>query len=634
MSQESGSKGFGTIIPVHLSVRQEEQQMVSGTVFLRGSLLASWAGLAMALSGASPRALADHFPRQPGIKILHYGFEVTLNDASDDLSVKDTIDFELQADGVQTLDLNLCNLIAEPRQEDRLNPCLQQAPRRPGAGAPGAAAAPAPTSVGRGMTVTAVEANGKALSYEHKNDVLRIQLPAAHAGDKLKITISYHGIPATGLNIGRNQYGDRGWFTDNWPNKARNWLATIDHISVKAPKTISVTAPSSYQVLSNGKMTEQTDLPGGMRRTTWNEALPIPPWQYSLAVAQYAVKYFGSAEGTEFSTWVFPQNADAGFNALDPHTASIFEFYSDHIGPFMYEKLAQLDATFAGGATEPATTIFYYNGAYGAESHEMAHQWFGDAVTESDWDDVWLAEGFATYFALLYTEHQDGRDAFLAGVKRARDSAVNYELAHPADTVVHANLENDSNVFSNSAQIYQGGAMVLHTLRGVLGDDNFWAGIRLYYSRFRNLSATSDDLRHAMEDACAESATCAPENRDLRWFFHEWLNRGGILKVSGTWHYDAAARQLEVTVKQTQDQGLFHMPIEIGVVTAPAPPAAPIAGGAGRRPGGAPAPKPRRFITLDKAETTMTIPLDEAPTDVQLDPGLWVPLMQATFSGN
>ena len=617
--------------------------MESRTKFLRWSLLAGWVSLAVTLNGACRLALADHFPRQPGIKILHYTFDVTLSDASDDVSVNDTVDLQFLADGVQSLDLNLCNLITEPQKEDRLNPCLEPAPRRlgqtagqPGAGTVATSELPVPTSVGRGMTVTAVEADGKPLTYQHHNDLLHINLPASHAGQKLTLSISYHGIPATGLSIGKNRYGDRGWFTDNWPNKARNWLATIDHISVKAPKIISVTAPSGYEVLSNGKLIEQTDLPGGMRRTIWSEALPIPPWQYSLAVAAFSVEYFGSAEGTNFSSWVFPKNAEAGFAALNPRTASIFEFYSDHIGPFSYEKLAHLDAFGSGGATEPATTIFYYNGSYGAESHEMAHQWFGDAVTESDWDDVWLSEGFATYFALLYTEHQDGHDAFLAGVKRTRDLAIRYELAHPADTVVHPNLENDSNVFFNSPQIYQGGAMVLHTLRGVLGDDVFWAGIRLYYNRFRNQSATTDDLRHAMEDACAASAACAPQNRDLDWFFHEWLNRGGILKVSGTWHYNPAARQLEVTVKQTQDQGLFHMPIEIGIVSAvaPAPPTTPPAQREGRRPGDISTSKPRIFITLDKAETTMTIPLDEAPADVQLDPGLWVPLMQATFSSN
>jgi len=463
-------------------------------------------GLTLAFMAAvSANSAADMYPRQPGIKILKYSFDVALGDESDELTVKDTIDVQLIVDGVRGIDLDLCQLVTTPHDPDRLNPCLVPQPRPPrGEQAPPAPSAP-PTSVGFGMTVTAVAAGDKHLEFNHQNDRLHIGFPVPiHAGQKLTIVVSYHGKPATGLFIGKNKYGDRVFFTDNWPNKARNWLATIDHISVKAPKTISVMAPRKYQVISNGLLKEQTDLPGDLRRTVWEESLPIPSWQFSLAVAQMSVNYFGHADDVQFSAWLFPQDREVGLKALDPLTQSVFEFYRSHIGPYAYEKLAQIEAAGSGGATEPATTIFYYSG-FGAAAHEMAHQWFGNAVTEADWDDVWLSEGFATYFNLLYTEHQQGRDAFLNGVRRSRTAAVSYSLAHPADTVVHNNLQNDSEVFSNSTQIYQGGAMVLHTLRGVLGDEKFWAGIRLYSSRFRNASVTTDDLRHAMEDSCQGS---------------------------------------------------------------------------------------------------------------------------------
>jgi aminopeptidase N len=589
-----------------------------------------WVAMAIGLlltTGSTP-SIADMFPRQPGIKVLDYTFDVTLSDASDDMSVKDKVDLQFLTAGVEGINLNLCNLIREPQTPDRLNSCLQPEPRAT-AGKDALPPGPVPTSVGRGMTVTEVTANGKALVFEHRNNILHVQLPSeSHIGDKFSFTVSYHGAPASGIFVGKNDYGDRVWFTDNWPNKARNWLATIDHISVKAPKTIIVTAPRTYQVISNGLKREETDLPNSLRRTTWVETVPIPSWQYSLGVASMAVEYFGKFHGTEFSVWAFPQDREKAFPAFDQKTASIFEFYTDHIGPYSYEKLAHVEATGGGGATEPATSIFYYGGRFDATAHEMAHQWFGDAVTESNWDDVWLSEGFATYFSLLYTEHESGRDAFLAGVKRTRTAAMNYELAHPDDTVVHPNLANDSNVFSNSAQIYSRGAMVLHTLRGVVGDDVFWAGIRLYYSRFRNESATSDDLRHAMEDACSVASNCSHENQDLSWFFQEWLNRGGIMKVDGNWHYDAAAKQLHVTVDQTQSQGLYRMPIEVDVQLPPGSQAVPRSPATNRSQGPVVL---KATILVDKQENSLTIPLDTAPAGVELDPGLWVPMMQATF---
>jgi aminopeptidase N len=594
--------------------------------------------VAMALLMSIPSA-ADQFPRQAGIKILHYGFDVTLGNASDDVAVKDTIDLQFMASGVRGMNLNLCNLIRDPRPENRLNPCLIPPPR-PARGSTEAPAQLSPSSVGRGMTVTGVVSeDGEALTFTHENNILHVNFPKeSRLGQRLSFTVSYHGVPAAGLYIGKNKYGDRVWFTDNWPNKARNWLATIDHISVKAPKTISVTAPDIYQVISNGKVIEQTDLPGDLRRTVWQESLPIPSWQYALGVGAMAVAHFGQFENTQFSAWVFPQDRDSSFKTLEQRTESIFEFYTDHVGPFDYEKLAQVEATGGGGATEPATTIFYYGAhAYGAQAHEMAHQWFGDAVTESSWDDVWLSEGFATYFNLLYVEHEYGRDAFIAGVERTRDAAMRYESAHPEDTVVHKNLTTASNVFSNAPQIYQGGAMVLHMLRGVLGDADFWAGIRLYYDRFRNGSASSDDLRHAMEDACYASGNCPPDYQDLSWFFREWLNRGGFMHVTGSWHYDPQAKELQVVLDQTESQELYRMPIEIGIALPPGTPASEPGAGAsmantGR--GGRDLVGPTiqmATILVDKRHSTLTIPLAVAPQTVQLDPNLWVPMMHATF---
>ena len=247
----------------------------------------------------------------------------------------------------------------------------------------------------------------------------------------------------------------------------------------------------------------------------------------------------------------------------------------------------------------------------------MAHQWFGDSATERDWDDVWLSEGFATYFALLYQEHMDGRDAFVRGVKQSAQGAIRYALANPDSTIVHKNLSDISKVIANNAQIYQGGAQVLHMLRGVLGDDRFWAGIRLYYSRFRNSNASSADFRHAMEDACKDAGNCPAEIQDLGWFFDEWLNRGGVPQVTGSWTYDAAAKSVTVTIDQTQPGALYRMPIEIGRHAADAGSDRCPATGRGLPAARAPAAaevlarrcRARRGSSSRTATSTFTIPL-------------------------
>ncbi len=554
----------------------------------------------------------DSYPRQPGITITHYTFDLVLTDTTDEIRMQEVVDVDLTRAGIAGIDLDLCGprpAGAAPAEPG--DPCV-------GRGGANALSGQANTGGGAstGMTVTSVTDGDRPLTFAQHGDVLHITFASpSHAGEHVSLSLAYHGMPATGFRIGNNKYGARSFVSNDWPNLAHDWLATIDHISMKAPKTMTITAPAKYQVISNGLLVQELDLPNGMRRTTWDEKVPIPTWEFSLAAAPYAVDYFGDYHGIAMSSWVFPQERDSGLKGFATFTQPILEFYIDHIGPFSYEKLAQVQANTVGGGMELASDIFYgYNGVPGRQllAHEMAHQYFGNSVSESDWDDVWLSEGFATYFALLYQEFQDGHDAYLNGIRRSAASAIRYAQAHPQSTIVHQHLQNISQVIANDAQIYQGGAQVLHMLRGVVGTPTFWDGIRLYYARFRNSNATSDDFRRAMQDACAANPDCPADGRDLTWFFPQWLDRGGMLQLNGSWHYDATAKVLHVTLDQTQTQGLYRMPIAIGVGTS----------------------APALRVVVDKQHNDFTFPMAAAPADVTLDPDSWVTMMQATFVKN
>jgi aminopeptidase N len=559
----------------------------------------------LAIATAGARVSADTYVRQPGVRVVHYTFDITVGDANDEIAMKETVDVRIIAAGVTSVDLDLCRFSAQPRapltSDNRHDPC----------GEPTGGGRSAPTAMptgGKGMTVTAVAIGNQPVTFTHDHDLVHITLPRAYSpGDHCEIVLAYHGVPATGILIGKNKYGDREFFANPWPDKVRNYLAVVDHPSAKAPTTTIVTAPRAYQAIANGLLTEETDLPGGLRTTVWNESVPICSWQMSLGVAPFAVAHFGDYHGIPLSAWVFPQEKDVSIGAFRTVTQPILEFYIDHIGPYSYEKLAQVEANGVGGGMELASDIFYGYGANGPGrqliAHEMAHQWFGDSATENNWDDVWLSEGFATYFALLYQEFQDGRDAFLDGVRRSKTQAITYALAHPASTIVHDNLADISQVIANNAQIYQGGAQVLHNIRGVVGTDAFWAGIRLYYTRFQNGNATTDDFRHAMEDA---------SGKNLEWLFRELLNRGGALQVKGSWRYDAAAKQVEVTLDQTQAGDVYRMPLEIAI--SPAAAARPAI----------------QIADLRERHQVFTFPSDTEPAAVALDPNAWA-VMQAAF---
>ena len=560
----------------------------------------------------------DSYPRQLGIKITNYTFDYTLSDSSNELAVKQGVDLTFIQAGVKVIELDLCKFSAQSRPAQMpggfADPCAE-----PGGGGRGGAAT-APTG-GKGMTVTSVTSADQKLTWLHESDRLRVTMPRAFtAGDTFSFAVEFHGVPATGILIADNRHGDRSWVTNPWPNKARNFRAVYDHPSMKATHTTSVTAPRKYQVVSNGLLLEETDLPGDLRRTVWREGVPISTWLMSLAVAPFSVSHFGSYRGIPLSSWVFPQEREAGLRAFAAHTQPVLEFFTDRIGPYPYEKLAQVQANGVGGGMELASSIFYgYNATTGAGrqliAHEMAHQYWGDSVTESDWDDVWLSEGFATYFALLYTEFADGHDLFVEGVRRSKNTALNFAIANPKSTIVHNNLQDISRVIANNAQIYQGGAQVLHNIRGVVGTQTFWEGIRAYYAKYRDSTATTADFRRTMEEACRAAGTrCPADGRDLAWLFTQLLNRGGAMQVTGTWTYDAAAKQVQVTLDQTQTTGVYRMPIEIRVTTRSAT-----------------TTRTTHIAQLTQQRQTFSFPSDVEPVNVELDPEAWV-MMQATFN--
>ncbi|MBC8346243.1 MAG: M1 family metallopeptidase [Candidatus Marinimicrobia bacterium] len=517
----------------------------------------------------------DNYPKNPKIDAINYIFTIELSDETDEIICETKVDVRYLEKGIKELRLDLINV-----------------------------------QKGKGMKVSRVTSNGGELTFTHKNDELYIILPSnSMANQRSQYTISYRGIPAAGFKIANNKYGDRTFFSDNWPNKARHWLPLIDHPYDKAMCEFVVTAPDHYQVISNGLLAEETDGPNGKRLTHWKQSVPIAPWLFVLGVAQFAVQYVDTFDGKSIQTWVYEQDRDAGFYDFAEPTKQVLEFYTDYIGPFVYEKLANIQSNSVGGGMESASAIFYGDKSVtGKRSvrwrnviiHEIAHQWFGNAVTEYDWDDIWLSEGFATYFTLLFIEHQYGRDAFVDGLKSSQKRVNAFYKKRPDYTIVHDNLKDMTHV--TTGQIYQKGSWVLHMLRGVIGTENFWKGIQSYYAKYQNLNATTDDFRREMEEA---------SGMDLSGFFKQWLNGGGTLKYAGNWVYKNG--RVKIKLDQVQNDGyLFNMPLQVGIY----------------KPGETmPVIK---TIQVNKKRNSFTIKVDAEPEKIILDPNLWV-LMEAEF---
>ncbi|MYE16887.1 MAG: M1 family metallopeptidase [Gemmatimonadetes bacterium] len=538
------------------------------TLFVRPSL----ALLLATLPAATAPLAAQDGPSRPGIDIEAYRFELALRDDTDEIAGRATVTLRFTADGVTEVPLDLIGRGAD----------------------------------GRGMEVLAVtDPGGGSLVFSHESDLLTVTLaePGA-AGERATFSVGYAGVPASGLRIGPNKYGERTFFSDNWPNRARNWLPTVDHIGDKATNEFIITAPAHYQVVSNGRLVEETDLEGGMRLTHWRQSVPIPPWLYVVGVARFAVQHLGEFKGVPVQTWVYARDRDAGFYDFAVPTMEVLHFYDAYVGPFAYEKLANITSPATGGGMEAATALMYgENSVTGERSvrwrnviiHEIAHQWFGNSVTESTWDDVWLSEGFATYFTLLFREHAYGRDDFVTGLREAADRVWRWYDENPDYRIVHDNLTDMSRV--TSVATYQKGAWVLHMLRSRLGDEAFWRGIRLYYARHFNETATTDDFMRAMEEVSGD---------DLQRFFDQWLRQGGNPRLAGSWRYDGAAGAVEIELRQVQEVGRFNLSLEIGVY---------VDGDL----------LPAQVVTVevgaDADASHFTIPIAAEPADVRLDPG-------------
>ena len=537
---------------------------------MRSAPVAPLVTLLSALS-ASP-AGADTYPRQPAVDAIHYVFRLTVTDTSDTITGEATARFRIVST-VSEISLDLVS-----------------------------------TSSGKGMTVSDVSAAGRPLEFVHDSDRLRILLgESAPAGSEVAISVRYGGVPAEGLRILDNIHGERTMFSENWPNRARHWLPMIDHPYDKATGEFVVTAPAHYQVVANGLLMEEVDLPDGVRRSHWKQSVPIASWLYALGIARFAVHHYDVVRGIPQQVWVFPNDREKAYELFEFTGRRAFEFFSDTIGPYAYEKLGHVQAAGLGGGTEHASAIFYgEKGVAGGRApvvHEVAHQWWGNAVTEKDWDDVWLSEGFATYFTHLYTEQFEGRDAFVRGLRNDIATIVQAHRAAPDQPIIHRNISDMRRVLNRL--VYQKAGWVLHMLRGTVGTPRFWTGIREYYRRYRDANASTDDFRQVMEQAAG---------MDLSWFFDQWLRRGGMPQLKGSWRFNAATRHIEIDLAQVQPGASYRLPLEIGII---------LPDGQTRV----------ERVELREPSQRFTVAVDREPQTVVLDPNTWTLMATPDFVG-
>ncbi|MCC7054420.1 MAG: M1 family metallopeptidase [Gemmatimonadaceae bacterium] len=424
------------------------------------------------------------------------------------------------------------------------------------------------------MQVDSVHLGVARVPFTRSGDSVRVALPGA-GGDTISVTVHYRGTPTDGLIIRRDPA--LGWtaFGDNFPDRARQWLAVVDHPSDKALVAWDVVAPATHRVIANGALLEETPLAaadGGVRmvRTRWRTERPIYTAVMVIGVAPFAVLELGpTACGlaelpgcVAQSVWTTPAQRSTVPGSFE-RAGEIVALFARLAGPFPYEKLAHVSSSTRYGGMENAGAIFYASPLFRPGSpgesliaHETAHQWFGDAVTEREWPDVWLSEGFATYFAALWTEHAHGQADFRSELARMREQVLRAPVT-ASTPVINEELSDLRNVLNSN--VYQKAGFVLHMLRREIGDSSFFRAIRAHYVAHRHANSSTAELQAAFE---------AEAGRPLDWFFTQWLRRPGFAEVTPGWSWDAARRTVVVTVAQGTRFAPYRLSLSVDVTDA------------------------------------------------------------------
>jgi aminopeptidase N len=305
------------------------------------------------------------------------------------------------------------------------------------------------------------------------------------------------------------------------------------------------------------------------------------------------------------TAWAFPQDT-AYARTVFARVPQMVDLYVSLFGPFPFEKLANVQSSTRFGGMENASVIFYSERAIagradfeGTVAHEVVHQWFGDSVTPADWPHLWLSEGFADYFGALFWAQTQDDAAFRERIDAMR---ARYLASTTTDRpVVDDGITNLLQLLNDNS--YEKGALVLHMLRGIVGERAFFPAIRQFYSEHAGGHAETADLQRVMEEVSGQS---------LGWFFDQWLRRPGhpVVRVEWTWSQELS--QAQVTLTQVQDAlwPTFRMPVDFEFV---------MEGGVHRV-----------SEWVDGRVWRREIALPARPTELRIDPDGWLILEQAT----
>jgi len=422
------------------------------------------------------------------------------------------------------------------------------------------------------MNVNSVLLNGSATTYNHANNKLTIDLDRIYnPNESFSMIVYYQGVPGTS-GLGSFKFGTHGSSqpiisTLSEPYGASDWWPCKDTPEDKVDSAdIWITVDQSMIPVSNGMIQEIIINGDGTHTYRWKEKYPIAQYLISLAITNY-VQYdtyynYTPTDSMIITHYNYPENFNNSRKTLLDETSAMMEVFSQRYGeyPFIDERYGHAEFTgMFGGAMEHQTCSSMGFYGQGVIAHELAHQWFGDKITCKDWHHIWLNEGFASYSEGVYYEAIGGQSAYNQFI----ENEMNY-ARQAQGTIWVQEITNIGEIF-NGARSYAKGGIVLHMLRGVVGDSTFFDILRAYAA----------DPHLAYDVATTEDFQAVAENvydHSLDYFFQEWIYGENYPKYNVNWRNtfvngNKFQIDLNLTQEVNSEPSFFTMPIQIKVNT-------------------------------------------------------------------
>jgi aminopeptidase N len=483
------------------------------------------------------------------------------------------------------------------------------------------------------LDVRSVRRGTRSLRHESGNERISIHLPRPlRRGQTVTVAIRYatrprKGFHFTGPTEAEPRRGVCGW-TQGQADDTHWWVPCLESTESRATHETIVTVPAGFRVIGNGRLVARRS--NARRKTAtyhWKQETAHPAYLMSLVIGRYR-EIRGRAGRTALSYYV-PRGRERDARRLFQRTPRMIAAFERAFGhPYPYPKYAQStvwDFTYGGMENTSATTLTERALIGPAEavdtsyetliSHELAHQWWGDFVTCRDWSEAWLNEGFATYSEIVFWEAEWGKDAADLARLEQMCGYLNEDSSEYRRAIVETRRRYSTELFDR--HLYEKGALVLHMLRSVLGEDAWRRSIRRYVTRHALGAVETADLRRACEEE---------SGRNLSWFFDQWLYHGGHPELRVTRRWNERARTLTLVVEQVQaeDGGLtpaFRLPLAVEVLVGTRRVRFPVEIRERKETIHLPLPGRPRYVALDPEHDVMKL-LDFRRTDEELRHGL------------